>query len=207
MFWSPKSKDDTTEAKESADTDEEEAADEATPLLDDSSGAKIAFRRRSGPGRRESIRGSLALLGGGANVVQPVDALAPLVAGGTIVCIDGYKTSHPPSSVKSLPTFVPFRRKDRHRNFYLWWTNEFRHWWKSSRLLVRLAGLYTLAMSVEFIDKMMRIEPFKNKSRALEKNSYRALRVVKKLGRGGPMKMFLNNVHPFTRSLRILVGQ
>ena len=61
-----------------------------------------------------------------------VDALAPLVAGGVIVATNGYTTvPHPPSTIKSLPAFAPFRRKARHRSFTLWWINEFRHWWKS----------------------------------------------------------------------------
>lgn len=64
--------------------------------------------------------------------LEPIDALSPLVAGGIIVATDGYKTApHPPSSVKSLPAFVPFRRRARHRSFTLWWINQFRHWWKS----------------------------------------------------------------------------
>jgi len=40
----------------------------------------------------------------------------------------------------------------------------------------------------------------------MEKNAHRAVRIVKKLGRGGPMKYFLKFVHPFTRSVRILVA-
>jgi len=67
-----------------------------------------------------------------AGYLEPIDALAPLVAGGVIVATDGYKREpRPPSSVKSLPAFAPFRRKARHRSFALWWINEFRHWWKS----------------------------------------------------------------------------
>jgi hypothetical protein len=75
-----------------------------------------------------------------------------------------------------------------------------------SRLLVRLAGLFTLAFSAVFLTKMLRIVPSKHKLKAIEKNSYHALRVVKQLGRGGPMKYFLKHVHPFTRSIRILVA-
>lgn len=53
---------------------------------------------------------------------------------------------------------------------------------------------------------MLRIEPYKNKLAANEKNSDRALNVVKKLARGGSMHYFLNYVQPFTRAVRILVG-
>jgi len=82
----------------------------------------------------------------GAGHFEPIDALAPLVAGGVIVATDGYKTDpHPPSSVKSLPAFVPFRRRARHRSFALWWINQFRHWWKSRYVVpIYLRRLYLL---------------------------------------------------------------
>lgn len=64
--------------------------------------------------------------------LEPAEALAPLASGGFITTIDGYKTgARPPSVVKSLPAFPPFRRYARHRSFRLFWLNEFRHWWKS----------------------------------------------------------------------------
>lgn len=139
--------------------------------------------------------------------LEPADALAPLVAGGVIKTTDGYKTeSRPASSVKSLPAFAPFRRKARHRSFYLWWINEFRHWWKSSRLLVRLAGLFTLAFTLDYIDKMTSMDPSRHKHKVIAKNASKAVKIVKKLGRGGPMHHFLSYVHVFTRSLRILVA-
>jgi hypothetical protein len=139
--------------------------------------------------------------------LEPADALACLVSGGIIVTIDGYKTEpRPASSVKSLPAFSPFRRTDRHRSFYLWWLNEFRHWWKSSRLLVRLAGLFTLATTLEFVQKMERVVPYVKKKKAAAKNTGRALSVIKKLGRGGPMSWFLNTVHIFTRTIRLVVA-
>ena len=91
-----------------------------------------------GPDARTSIRvpenlfPSKEAKRGDVHQLRPIDALAPLVAGGIIVATDGYKTvPHPPSSVKSLPAYVPFRRMARHRSFTLWWINEFRHWWKS----------------------------------------------------------------------------
>jgi len=78
-----------------------------------------------------------------------------------------------------------------------------------SRLLVRLAGLWTLAVTGIFMAKMIRVSPgpFKHhKQKLMEKNAFRAVRIVKKLGQGGPMKYFLNFVHPFTRTLRIVVA-
>jgi hypothetical protein len=72
--------------------------------------------------------------------------------------------------------------------------------------LVRLAGLFTLAFSAGFIEMMLRIEPYKTKERALAKNTHHALKAVKQLAKGGPMKFFLSFVQPFTRALRIVVG-
>lgn len=96
---------------------------------------------------RTSVRGSMAgpyfpsleektlskALGDEDSQLQPLDALAPLVAGGVILSpISGYRTQiRGERTVKSLPAFAPFRRTARHRSFYLWWINEFRHWWKS----------------------------------------------------------------------------
>ena len=140
-------------------------------------------------------------------VLEPADALAPLARAGVIDCTSGYRTSpRPASTVKSLPAYAPFRRMERHRSFTLWWINEFRHWWKSSRLLVRLAGLWTLAITIECIARMESIAPYKKHHKADAKNTHRALKVVKQLGRGGPMRWFLNTVQPFTRTLRILVA-
>jgi hypothetical protein len=143
--------------------------------------------------------------------VKPVDALAPLVAGGVIVDTDGYRTeSRPPSTIKSLPAFAPFRRMARHRSFYLWWLNEFRHWWKSSRLLVRLAGLFTLAFTLEFLDRMQSIDPYvvatRHSRNANAKNTRAATKIIKKLGQGGPMSFFLDYVTIFTRTLRAIVA-
>lgn len=74
---------------------------------------------------------------------------------------------------------------------------------------MRLAGLWTLAVTAIFMAKMVRVVPgpFKHhKHKLMHKNAHRAIKVVKKLGQGGPMKYFLKFVHPFTRTLRILVG-
>jgi hypothetical protein len=139
--------------------------------------------------------------------LKPADALSPLVAGGVIVDMDGYRTeSRPPSTIKSLPAFAPFCRLARHRSFYLWWLVEFRHWWKSSRLLVRLAGLFTLAFTLEFLDSMQSIDPFEKNRKANRRNTKAASKIVKHLGQGGPMSFFLDYVSLFTRTLRIIVA-
>jgi hypothetical protein len=131
--------------------------DEETPLLaGGGEEKKVAFRRsviakaRSSGGKmparheRKSVRGAASLfmseeaqaiareLGEHIEHLEPVEALAPLVAGGVITTTDGYKTgARPASVVKSLPAYAPFCRKARHRSFHLFWLNEFRHWWKS----------------------------------------------------------------------------
>jgi hypothetical protein len=163
-----------------------------------SSGAGAAYT-----GERKSVRLPLSeLVGLERDILEPADGLSPLAAGGTIVLRDGYRTaSRPPSTVKSLPAYAPFQRQARHRSFYLWWTNEFRHWWKSSRLLVRLAGLWTLAQLTTTRRKLSAIKPS-----ASSKSTHRALRLVKKLGRGGDLAGFLNAVQPVTRTIRIVVA-
>ncbi len=63
--------------------------------------------------------------------VVPLEGLAPLFQHtGGIPSYNGreYIPYRKPSLVKSVPAFPPYRRKARHRSFYLWWTNEFRHW-------------------------------------------------------------------------------
>jgi len=177
--------------------------------------AGIAFRRTARPRlssyRRASVRGTLAFPffsddgaeeeGASKDLVEPCEALAPLVAGGTIKNSDGAVIGPRVAPlVKSIPAFPPYRRKARHRSFFLWWTNEFRHWWKSSRLLVRLAGLDTHARDPIVWAKMVSINPLRFKSL---KKMYK---IIKRLGQGGPMRWFLQRCHPFTRSLRILVG-
>lgn len=126
-------------------TTTEKVEGEWTPLLgitNDESAAyrqpRASFRRRFSrkSGRfvgndRSSVRGPFAALQSGDHV-DPLNALAPLVAGGVIVSTTCYMTdARAPSVVKSLPAFAPFRRMERHRSFTLWWINEFRHWWKS----------------------------------------------------------------------------
>ena len=58
-------------------------------------------------------------------LASPVEGLAPLFPNGGIGRYDDrecvpYREA---SLVKSVPAFPPYRRKARHRSFYLWWTN------------------------------------------------------------------------------------
>ena len=140
---------------ESAPKSASRAVGEDTPLLlddrkDEVSTTNLNFRRSTKRSRRgssgafagldtrSSVRVTGALFTGDQDahhnhhLLRPIDALAPLVAGGIIVATDGYKTPvRSPSVVKSLPAVAPFPRMARHRSFALWWLNEFRHWWKS----------------------------------------------------------------------------
>ena len=55
----------------------------------------------------------------------PIEGLAPLFPSGGITEYDGrgYVPYREASLIKSTPAFAPYRRKARHRSFYLWWTN------------------------------------------------------------------------------------
>ena len=67
----------------------------------------------------------------GVVAVVPLEGLAPLFqhTGGIPSYNDReYIPYRKPSLIKSVPAFPPYRRKARHRSFYLWWANEFRHW-------------------------------------------------------------------------------
>ena len=48
---------------------------------------------------------------------------------------------------KTHPMYPPIKRFQRHRNFYIYMINEFRHWWKTSRLLVRVSGGYEYCLN------------------------------------------------------------
>ena len=78
---------------------------------------------------------------------------------------------------------------------------EFRHWWKSSRLLVRLGGLYVYSFDSVSAPKVILLDPERYKS------IKKLVKFAKRLGQGGnEMRLFLKTVKPFTRSMRITVG-
>jgi len=135
-------------------------------------------------------------------VANPIEGLAPLFPNGGIEPYDGreYVPYREPSLVKSVPAFPPYTRMARHRSFYLWWTNEFRHWWKSSRLLVRLGGLYVYSFDPIAAPKVLLLNPEKRKS------IKKIFKFAKKLGQGGQLRVFIQTCKPITRSLRIIVG-
>jgi hypothetical protein len=56
---------------------------------------------------------------------------------------------HSHNHPRSTPYLPPQKRYSRHRNFWVFQLNQFRHWWKTSRLLVRLSGGYCWLMIPE----------------------------------------------------------
>jgi len=77
---------------------------------------------------------------------------------------------------------------------------EFRHWWKSSRLLVRIGGLYVYSFDPNIAPNILLLDPEKRKT------IKKLFKFAKTLGQGGQLRIFVMTVKPFTRSMRILVG-
>jgi polyphosphate kinase 2 (PPK2 family) len=112
--------------------------------------------------------------------------------------ISGSDRSRPDPLVKSFPASAPYPRRARNRHYHLYWLTQFRHWWKSSRLLVRLAGLAVYANMDENRFGIMGLNLLK------KKGPKHAAKFVKRMGQGGPMREFLKAVQPFTRTVRIV---
>ena len=91
---------------------------------------------------------------------------------------------------KTNPRRPPEKRFKRHRNYYVWQLNQFRHWWKTSRLLVRLSGGYEYCLNPT---NWVAMGTYVVKKR---KQGKRALRSMKAIGRGGVSKDFLKTVKP-----------
>lgn len=107
---------------------------------------------------------------------------------------------HSHTHPRTNPPLPPEKRFARHRNFYVYQLNQFRHWWKTSRLLVRLSGGYAycwdglnwVTMAVwDVMVKRQRKQAFKQ---------------YKRMGQGGAIKPFLDIVQPFTRTIRIVLA-
>ena len=101
---------------------------------------------------------------------------------------------------KTIPELAPEKRGKRHRNPGLYTINQFRHWWKTSRLLVRLAGSYVLCRDLVHWTMMRSYDV------TTKRGAKAALKEVKLIGRGGGNRLFLQNAHPFTRTLRIFIA-
>jgi hypothetical protein len=160
-----------------------------------------SFRRSS---RRVPRQGSLftsfqnLMLQGTPTVtqLQISEAIVPLIHGN----LPPGTHARPASTPKTIPYEAPYRRFARHRSFRLWWLNEFRHWWKQSRLLVRLGGMETLASNPMVWEQMTTVNLLNRKG---VKTAYR---LGKRLGQGGVMRDFLKLVQPFTRTIRLVVA-
>jgi hypothetical protein len=107
-----------------------------------------------------------------------------------------YRHIHPSTN----PTLPPEPRGRRHRNFYVYQLNQFRHFWKVSRLLMRIAGGLVLALD-PLVWRAMAIADLDIKGERKQ-----AFRMYKRMGQGGPMALFLNGVQPFTRLIRIVLA-
>jgi hypothetical protein len=104
------------------------------------------------------------------------------------------------STTKAHPPHPPVKRGKRHRNWYIYQLNQFRHWWKTSRLLVRLSGGYVLVSEARVWTQLT--TQTVHKRRDLKQ----AARMVKSIGRGGVESNFLNPVMKFTRTIRIVLA-
>jgi hypothetical protein len=91
---------------------------------------------------------------------------------------------------KTNPKRPPASRFKRHRNYHIYSLNQFLHWWKTSRQLVRLSGGYEFCLDRTNWEVMAAYTVRKHKQ------AKRALKTMKAIGRGGPSRGFLQNVNP-----------
>ena len=107
---------------------------------------------------------------------------------------------HSHAHPRTNPQLPPEKRGARHRNFWVWALNQFRHWWKTSRLLVRCSGAYV------FCTDPMNWSLMSLWDVTVRKQMKMAAKQSKRIGQGGLIKPFLEDVHPFTRSIRITLA-
>jgi hypothetical protein len=102
---------------------------------------------------------------------------------------------------KTVPIKAPVRRGKRHRALNFRRLNNFRHWWKTARLLVRLAG--AICFAFVFCDWTKTLSKLAlNKPKGMKA----AVKTMKAIGRGGMNRPFLKGVQPFTRTMRIYMA-
>lgn len=102
---------------------------------------------------------------------------------------------------KTLPIKAPVRRGKRHRAPNFRRLNNFRHWWKTARLLVRLAG--AICFAFVFYDWTKTLSKLAlNKPKGMKA----AVKTMKVIGRGGLNRPFLKGVQPFTRTMRMYMA-
>mmetsp|Transcript_28893 Transcript_28893/g.48498 ORF Transcript_28893/g.48498 Transcript_28893/m.48498 type:complete len:544 (-) Transcript_28893:13-1644(-) len=105
-----------------------------------------------------------------------------------------------PATVKSAPKNAPYSRMAKNRSYSLYWINQFRHWWKWCRLVVRLAALYAYTQDATNWNRIITADLLRKKGPKI------TLKLIRRLSQGGPIRPFLKNVQPFTRCVRILVA-
>lgn len=98
------------------------------------------------------------------------------------------------------PELPPEQRFKRHRNYYIWLLNEFRHWWKTSRLLVRFSGAMAFIQDDFNWDNMAVLDV--THRRQLKA----AAKISKRIGQGGTIRFFLDQIQPFTRLIRFILA-
>jgi hypothetical protein len=185
-------------------------AEERTPLLPSSSSSPQGFGadKEDSTKLRHFIEAGIAFHRVETSVrvnervsnlpLEPAQALTLLVTGGTIQTTDGAtltRRSRPPPLAKSVPAAPPSRLKARHKSNFLFRLNECRHAYKNTRLALKFGGLVVIANA--WWDKMASFSPLSHKS--LGKMG----KLMKRLGQGGPMRLLLVWLHPFTNTLRL----
>lgn len=105
-----------------------------------------------------------------------------------------------PATMKNVPLSAPYGRLKKNRSYGLVWINEFRHWWKWSRLLVRLAGLYSYVQEKAVWSRIL------SRSLLKKKGPSTTLQLIKRLSQGGRVRAFMKNSQPYTRAVRIVVA-
>lgn len=178
----------------------EDNVDENTPLLPSSSSSSSTPKSQTSPapvnGLRRRVSASSSRSQNAKAPLEPVQALAPLVTGGTIKTTDGITTSQRSLPlVKSIPASPPRRSTARHHSYSLKGLNNFRHGYKNTRLALKFGGTVTYAR--DKWEKMASLSPLHKKS------LLKMEKIMKRLGQGASMKYVLRFLSPFTNTLRI----
>jgi len=116
------------------------------------------------------------------------------------IIVGGFERKQLKSILKSVPPYAAYTRYGKDRSLGLSRITTFRHWWKQSRLLCRLAGLYVYAIDESRWDDIVGFNLIR------KKGPKQALKVVKRLSQGGPLRPFMTNIKMFNGTVRIVVA-